>query len=330
VLQWAVDSWKFKRAAHAAVRAAVDSLQTPADQILLGRSCAISGSRDVVLMPCWRRPEMLWHCLDNLVRADGIEELHVVFRPDYGYDPDNIAVIRSFADRLRSYEIRPALACPYRRTRLSANILLGYLYSASIARNHVYLIEEDIMVGRDFFHWHHAVQSQRPDLFCSIAVRNHNRQVTLPDDPDGYYLSSGDYCSWGVCFRRRVITDLIVPHVNLPYLSKPKRYLRRQFAQSQVGLGYVEQAGLIRRIQEMSGRKIAYPAAPRAFHGGFYGRNRPGGVAGHLDERVQQLARMIYNPTAMRHAALTEQYAHDSEPVPLDICADAQLHQLSV
>ena len=330
MLQWAIDHWNFRRAINTVVRAVADRNRlTIEDEYLASRRVA-GRSRDVVLVPCWRRPEMLWHCLDNLARADGVDQMHVVFRPDHGYDPDTIAVIRSFSDRLRSYEITPAVACPYRRTRLSSNILVGYLYAASIARSHVYMVEEDIMVGRDFFHWHQDVQSQRSNLFCSIAVRNHNRDVALPDDPDGYYLSSGDYCSWGVCFHRRVITNLIAPHLNIPYLSHPKRYLRRQFANSQVGLGYVEQAGLIRRIQEFSGRKIAYPTAPRAFHGGFYGRNRAGGVEGALTERVDQLAQVIYNPIAMRQAALTEQYADDSEPVPLDICADAQLHQLIV
>ena len=31
----------------------------------------VSAARDVMLIPCWRRPEFLWHCLDNLARAEG-------------------------------------------------------------------------------------------------------------------------------------------------------------------------------------------------------------------------------------------------------------------
>jgi hypothetical protein len=42
----------------------------------------LSQNRDVLVIPCWRRPEFLWHCLDNLRRAEGIGELHVLFRPD--------------------------------------------------------------------------------------------------------------------------------------------------------------------------------------------------------------------------------------------------------
>lgn len=320
MLQWVTDRWKFRRAAVAAVRTA---LQPRAES-------GPPAARDVVLLPCWQRPEMLWHCLDNLCKADGIQSMHVIFRPDSGYDPDNITVIHEFGDRMPSYEIQTVAHCPYRRTKLSANLLLGYLHAAAIARRYVYLVEEDIMVGRDFFRWHAAVQSQRDDLFCSIAVRNHNREVATPDDPDGYYLTGGDYCSWGVCFDRSVITGLIAPHVNLDYLSHPKRYLRRHFADSRVSLGYVEQASLLRRIQEAGARPIAYPAQPRAFHAGFYGRNRPGGICGALKERVERLDSVIYDGTAMRGVALSERYAQDSQPVCLDVIGGAGLHQLDL
>lgn len=314
MLQRAIDGFKFRRA----IRAVVQS------------STTLGGERDVVVMPCWRRPEMLWHCLDNLSQAAGIERLHVIFRPDAGFDPDNLAVIESFASRLGSYEVAPAVTCPYRRTKLSANILYGYMQAAARARRLVYLIEEDIMVGRDFFRWHEAVHAQREDLFCSIAVRNHNRDVDIPDDPEGYYLSEGDYCSWGVCFNRAVIGAFIARHVQPAYLAHPKRYIRRQFQGSRVGLGYVEQAGLIRRVQERSGLPIAYPTLPRAFHAGFYGNNRPGGLAGVLDDRVRQLSRVIYDHTAMRGVALSENYARDSEPVCLDTGLCNPLHEVSV
>jgi hypothetical protein len=316
MMQWATDRWKFRRAARSAVQAAT-------------RPCT-AAPRDIVLVPCWRRPEMLWHCIDNLCKADGIQSMHIVFRPDSGYDADNLAVIHEHAERLPSYEIQPAPRCPYRRSKLSANILLGYMQAAALTRRYVYLVEEDIMIGRDFFRWHAAVHSQREGLFCSIAVRNHNRRVDTPDDPDCYYLTSGDYCSWGVCFDRNVITGLIAPHVNLDYLSRPKRYLRRHFVDSRVSLGFVEQASLVRRIQEICARPIAYPATPRAFHAGFYGRNRPGGISGALNERVQQLDSMIYDSTAMRGAALSESYAADSEPVRLDVVGGPGLRQLQL
>ncbi len=154
-------------------------------------------------------------------------------------------------------------------------------------------------------------------LFCSIAVRNPNRSVTLPDDPEGYYLSSGDYCSYGVCFDKQVLQRMVAPHVTMAYMRRPKHYLRRHFPDSAISLGYVEQDGLLRRIQEHSTYPIAYACLPRAFDAGFYGYNRPGGVSGSIQDRIQKLADIIYDPQVMRQAALRPEFIASSVPIDL-------------
>ena len=60
MLHWASDRWRFRYALGLAARAA------------LAAHCK-GQERDIVLVPCWRRAEMLWHCLDNLCNADGVE-----------------------------------------------------------------------------------------------------------------------------------------------------------------------------------------------------------------------------------------------------------------
>ncbi len=276
----------------------------------------VAGGHDVLVLPCWRRPEFLWHCLDNLTRAEGFGSVHVLFRPDTGYLPDNIDVIHSFAERLPSFEISLPPPCPFRRTKQSANLLLGYLAAAAPATQYVFLVEEDTMVARDFFRWHRAVQAAAGPLFCSIATRNPNRAVTPPEDPEGYYISSGDFAANGVCFDKSVVQRLIAPHVNMAYFRRPKAYLRRHFPESRVGLGFVEQDGLLRRIQERSDLPIAYPCMPRGFDAGFYGYNRPGGVPGELAQRVRQLASTIYSEAAMRKA-VDPQFIERCAPVDL-------------
>jgi hypothetical protein len=287
-----------------------------------------AGEKDVVVLPCWRRPEFLWHCLDNLTRAAGMDAVHVLFRPDTGFAPENLEVIHSFADRLPSFEIRLPEPCPFRRTKPSANLLLGCLYAAAMARRYVFLVEEDIMVARDFFTWHRTVHAAARGLFCSIPVKNPNRSLTLPDQPAAYYLSSGDYCSNGVCFDKHRVQSMIAPHVNMGYLRRPKKYLRRQFPASAVGLGFVEQDGLVRRIQERSQRPIAWPCVPRAFHAGFFGArggwqnfHPPSHLGSSIWERVQLLADTIYSPDAVRNAAQSAQCIDDCLPCNLDLPA---------
>ncbi len=301
--------WNFRRAVlHAAPDTAHDVARI--------QPTLAAGGRDVLVLPCWRRPEFLWHCLDNLTRADGFGSVHVLFRPDTGYLADNIDVIRSFADRLSSFQVSVPPPCPYRRTKQSANLLLGYLAAAASSTRYVFLVEEDTMVARDFFRWHRAVQAAAGPLFCSIATRNPNRAVTPPEDPEGYYISSGDFAANGVCFDKSVVQRLIAPHVNMAYFRRPKAYLRRHFPDSAVGLGFVEQDGLLRRIQERCDIPIAYPCMPRGFDAGYYGYNRPGGVPGELADRVQQLASTIYSAAAMRQA-VDPQYIERCMPVDL-------------
>jgi hypothetical protein len=293
---------------------------------------APEADRDIVVLPCWRRPEFLWHCLHNLAQAEGVGEVTIVVRPDTGYAPENLEVLRSFSDRLPNIRVQYPTPAPYRRTKQSANVLLGYLLAANAARHLVYLVEEDIMVARDFFRWHREVHDAAPrPLFCSIAVANPNRKLALPGDVGGYYLSSGDYCSTGGCFDRGVLHSLIAPHVCMAYMKHPKRYIRREFPHSRIGLGFVEQDGLIRRIQEGSELPIGWPCVPRAFHAGFYGYNRSGGLAGSLEQRIRQLSETIYDADLMRRAAVGSQQHPDAcMPCALQLPPWQTLHQLQV
>ena len=314
--------WSFRRAVIEASRGS--PAVTPLD-------------RDVVVLPCWRRPELLWHCLDNLTRADGIEDVHVLFRPDTGFAPETLEVIAAFADRLPSYEVQLALPCPFRRTKPSANILLSLLNAAALSRQLVFLVEEDIMVGRDFFRWHRAVQAAADPLFCSISVRNPNRSLALPEIVEGYYLSSGDYCSTGICYDRRILQRLVAPQVNMAYLARPKKYIRRHFPASKLSLGFVEQDGLIRRIQEQSPFPIAWPCVPRTFHAGFFGArggwqnfNNAGGVGKSLGDRVQRVAETIYSVDAVRGAIDRPEFLDTCLPCDLELPDWRALRQIDV
>src|ERR1700722_7564305 len=106
MLHWASDRWRFRYAVGLAARSALGAHGGSGAQLDARKR------RDIVLVPCWRRPEMLWHCLENLCNADGIEAKHVVIGPDSGCAPDILSVIRSFGARLPSHEIQPTPRCP--------------------------------------------------------------------------------------------------------------------------------------------------------------------------------------------------------------------------
>jgi hypothetical protein len=301
----------------------------------LARASA-TGQRDIVVVPCWRRPDFLWHCLDNLARNDEIGDVHVLYRVDTAYSEEILDVISSFGHRIPSYEIEFAIPSPFRRTKPSANFLFGMLHAAARASQFVFLVEEDIMVARDYLRWNRAVHAAAGPLFCSIPVKNPNRDLELPADSAGYYLSSGDSCSNGMCFHKDILIDLVAPHFNMSYLRQPKKYIRRRFPRSEIGLGFVEQDGLIRRIQEQSSFPIAWPCVPRAFHSGFFGARGGWQKFGEQDsgtplrERVRLLGDTIYNAEAMRKAIDRPEFLQTCMPCELELPPWTQLHRVVV
>ncbi len=274
---------------------------------------------DVLLIPVWRRPEFLHHCLDNLAKTGDLATVHIVFKPDSGHSSETIEMIERWAPQLPSWEIASCLPSRNPTTKQSLNVLSGYLYAAKRSTGLVFMVEEDVMVGRDFFKFHRSLHEKEPGLFCSLSTRNHNRSVAPRSESSAYYLSSGDFCSLGVVFRKEVLEQHVAPHANQDYFAHPKAYCQAYWPGSKVHPTHIEQDGLLRRVQEGSLLPTAYPHAPRAFHAGWYGYNRQRDIGGNLSKRIDLVGRTIYDPSAMRKASINEAYYRDSIPEPLEL-----------
>lgn len=274
-------------------------------------------SRDVVLIPAWRRPEFLWHCLANLKRCEGADQLHYIFRFDHGHTTELYDVIKGFPF---SHEVTTAPQSAYRIGKQSYNLLMGYRYAAQKTNQFVFMVEEDVMVRDDFFKWHYAAHAARPYLFCSIAVANPNRRMTDTGGEDEFYTSEADYCSLGVCFHKNVLQNFVDPHIRHDYFVNPVDYCRRHFPGTPFGDQFAEQDGLIRRIEwwPVKGHTgIAWPWVPRAFHAGLYGNNRGAGPAGSFATRLDYVTSVIYSDQAMRDQAKHPEWYEDSRPINL-------------
>lgn len=284
---------------------------------------------DTLLIPCFDRPELLWHCLDNLSKTGDLGTVHTIFRPDVGHSPQILHVIYEYRSKLGTYEVQHASKPVHRSSKQSKNVLDGWKYGATVSTGLVFMVEEDVMVSRDFFRYHRAIHEQGK-VFASLSTKNHNRSATLTEDPSAYYLSTGDYCSLGVCMRKEIIQEHIVPHMSTMYFRDMIRYCLAHFPDSPLEMSQSEQDGLIRRIQMTTGLPTAYPHVPRAFHAGFYGYNRPNNKSrpmGEFPSKVRAIENTIYHSGAMQAAALTPAYFYDSQPVQLDIAQWSQLRQ---
>ncbi len=208
---------------------------------------------NVVLIPCFDRPEFLSECLKNIEQAESADQYHYIFRLDHGHEPDNLKVIEGFK---LSSETTFTPRTTYGIGKQSYSVLSGLQIAAKTSDHLVFLIEDDVMIGRDFFRWHEEVHSQQA-LFSSHA----NLNVNSPSKEgwiDEYYLTTRDYGSIGTCMTRESIA-LIDPHINADYFLHPVQYIRRKFKNSFLGYGFAEQDGLIRRIQADQSLPQAYP-----------------------------------------------------------------------
>lgn len=276
---------------------------------------------DVVIVPCFNRPEYLTVWTELVSKADKADEMLYIFCLDYGYDLKYEQVIDAFPfDNAVIRMDRSALQLG----KQSRNVLNGMMAGARYAKGKglVFYIEEDIFIAKDFFRWHREVHRQQKDIFCSIGTKNNNTPWKVDGMPGHYYISDmPDYQALGSCFKPEMILDYIAPHYNNSYLTNPTAYCLRNFPKSIIGSIWTEQDGLIRRIMESNKLYNAFPCVPRGYHAGIYGYNRqPQIMHKSYEEKLQIIREVCFDAGKMKEmlSHMGESYWQDSIPCELD------------
>jgi hypothetical protein len=145
----------------------------------------------------------------------------------------------------------------------------------------VFLVEEDVIVRRNYFEWHD--NRMMTGEYVATCGRKDRRFYPLYPDV---------YTNPGSCLRRDLL-DRLVPHINDRYFLGLGAYLDEQFGRwdemSQLD------DGLIRRVIREMGGKVKYPSEPTCAHQGFhyYNRLHPFINEGTIQERVHNLRVML-------------------------------------
>jgi ubiquinone/menaquinone biosynthesis C-methylase UbiE len=280
--------------------------------------------KNIVLIPAWRRPDFLTVCTDLIKETPGADRNVYVFALDRNYAPESEMVARSFP-----FEKVIRVTPNHRFNGNSYNVLEGYKACAGLVPKYqsklVYLIEDDIFIGKDFFDFHEKINEQH-DAFCVSAVRNQNDERmlngSLGHDPAEVYRF-GKYQSLGVSWKPQYLNEVIC-HAHTGYYATMERYLVKTFPKSVYGTMWSEQDGLINRVMEARQTSAIYPTVPRAYHAGFIGYNRKGAqLPGRLEERVALLKRM----TADEMNALAQEY---KDITPIDLSVDHKVEKFSL
>lgn len=270
--------------------------------------------RNIVLIPCWRRDDFLSLTLEYIRQSEDAEKYLYVFLLDYGHSRSVANIVSSFPldKRIKSLKTR------YYRGN-SANLMEGYKEAMAMTEPEgselVYLIEEDIFVGKDFFIFHENVHKKFDCHFVS-GVRNQNDKPKSSGNVEkdlSLVYPHNSYQSCGISWKKSGL-EFIIPHSNEMYYRHMSDYVKRNFPNSKMSpIHWPEQDGLIYRIVEKYNLIGLYPYVARAYHAGFVGYNRRGiPLVGDLNKRINQLKSMKKDD--MNKRALTYK---DIEPCDL-------------
>jgi hypothetical protein len=224
--------------------------------------------RDFVIVPAFKRPEMLELSLQHLFRCPEADDAQVTIYIDKHVgelpDPACWEVARGFpVERVEreshtgKFDIR--------------NVMGAFQDAQAAGAEYTFLVEEDVLVAVDYFHWHHAVLAQEPDAFASIG--RHPNLIHFKSSgisTENYAILSAFSCV-GSCFPNRTL-PIITRHATPEFYSDPRSYVQRTFAEtSPEGYSY---DGILQREMRRQGLGCIWPAVARAQHIGIYGLHR--------------------------------------------------------
>jgi len=239
--------------------------------------------QDLLIIPTYDRPEMLWLCLEHLAVCPDIQSVQIRVYVDahVNQHPPPRAEIEAVIEKFPLLSLQIGFRPPHQYHGNSYNVLMAYRDAYETDAKYVFMVEDDVMVHPRFFEWHRAQHAHHP-LGCSIAV------VKEPQH--------GNYASLGVCFRREKL-QVILPHCRPAYFQNLRAYCRSQFPP---GPWDCEQDGLFCRL--LKGQPVVWANTPYAQHVGWYGYHRKRSVrpTGTLNERHLQVKQILSNSELLR------------------------------
>jgi hypothetical protein len=249
----------------------------------------MSGMREIVIIPAWRRPDFLTACLSRLDLSDDGERLYLISL-DRKHTAPVVEAADSFAGILGPKRVRIVKREHNYDESNSFNTLRAYGDAVEWGADLIYLVEDDVFTGLDFFTAHRQAHELLPDVF---AVGGCN---FFPGTDPAALNIQYPYHSLGVSFRPDVLKEHVLPHATVRYFANRSRYCEEKFGSS----GHWDQDGLIEAVRRSTGRRFAVMDVPRAYHAGYTGYSRVGNhflkpeetCRTHIVEAAAKLLRM--------------------------------------
>jgi len=251
---------------------------------------------EIVLVPTYRRPEMLFYCLSLIHHADPHIEIAVF--PDRGTFHD-----KELDDSADAFDAQFIYVGDHHYHGNTYNVMEAFRWAYNQGYQRIYLVEDDVMVHWDFFKWHREVHEDCPKIFASMGWV-FNREAPITAD----CLFQPWYYSIGTCFKREKL-ELIVKHASPLYYEDMASYIGRNFKRSAIhdpdNVVHYEQDGLIQRILDEDKTQTVACGMAKCTHLGTYGYNQGWEKrdaffegCGNLPDRLQRISDFLSDPYA--------------------------------
>ncbi|HZS43428.1 MAG TPA: hypothetical protein VFA52_04555 [Candidatus Paceibacterota bacterium] len=226
-------------------------------------------------MPTHKRPEMLALALEKISNSENqVDDVRIFADTDCNIE--EVEFVRDeYCPRALIFHARPHVSVPSGMWNILQALKAGYETKAE----YVFLIEEDVLVGRNFFNWHFTAQAAN-DYFATCGRRMRH----LP--------SYNQYTNPGSCFKRGSLS-LVVEHINDSLFENRQAYMDRTFGPMPEVSDLDD--GLIRRIAKFYGLSVLYPDTPQCAHIGFraYNHYMDWVNTGNIEQRISKLRTML-------------------------------------
>lgn len=245
---------------------------------------------DIVVVPLWTRAGFTEACLTRLAKAmDGHVTVHLCL--DHGHSADVEKVARKFAEK------HPGTRVTVRDEDYptgSYNVLSGMREALEEAGpdDLVHVLEEDILIGADFFDFHRRAHALVPDAYSVSACTNSflTRETNPEPVEDAVYLS-GAFQVWGSSYRPEQV-EQILSRVRPEYFADMYQACIDEFGQASTDrTGPLYDGVMAMNLAELRGH-VVFPYAARAYHAGFDGISFKG-QGPELTGTAKQQARQI-------------------------------------
>lgn len=179
---------------------------------------------DVVIVPCYERPEYTRLCLTYLAQARGVHDKEVWLCQDQHIGDDRDKTTWSQISNVSfgyanfpgkfSYHVHE----PHDTYGNSTNLVDSLRAAYESGAERIFLVEDDIIVAPDIFEWHEAVfEHADPFVSCATALnKSAHFQINGPQaideefmDPAAYIRLAGPYSSHAAAFKRNNLKEVL-------------------------------------------------------------------------------------------------------------------------